>query len=143
MKGKILAIAALAAVLVVSAAALAAKPEALPTQAAEHPNAHALDAERPEAADAHAHDADASDADEAEAADDADDDAGDAGADDAPHAHAAAAANGEHERGEGLLNAIAHVPEHVRAHLQSIWDAMQDGLKGLGDAVVKPAKPQA
>ncbi|HEV8361081.1 MAG TPA: hypothetical protein VGR28_11560 [Candidatus Thermoplasmatota archaeon] len=129
MKPKMLGIAALAAVLVVSAAAMAARPDALPEAAADHPNAKALGAERPDAA-GHA----------AAASDDAPDDAGDDVADDAP-AHAHGAAPQDNERGQGLLNAIEHVPDHVRAHLQSLWDAMQDGLKGLGDALVKPAKP--
>jgi hypothetical protein len=45
------------------------------------------------------------------------------------------------ERGQGLLNALQHVPDHVRAHLQSLWDAMHAGLQGLGDAVTKPLRP--
>jgi len=60
--------------------------------------------------------------------------------------HAAEAANASQPkdnatRGQGLLEALQHVPEHVRAHLQSVWDALSQGVRGIGDMLVKPGKP--
>lgn len=45
------------------------------------------------------------------------------------------------ERGHGIVNALQHAPEHVRAHLQSVWDALHSGLRGIGDALTKPLRP--
>lgn len=113
MTAKKLGILALAGVLLVSLAAAGAL--ALPPHAAEQARAHAkAPDETPGPADASA----------------------EPGAQGQP-----SQAPGEH-RGEGLLNALEHVPERVRAHLQSIWDAFAQGLKGIGDALVKPAEPE-
>lgn len=115
MTAKKLGILALAGVLLASLAATGAL--ALPPHAAEQARAHA------------------------KAPDDA---PGDASAEASAEPEAVgqpSQAPSEH-RGEGLLNALEHVPERVRAHLQSIWDAFAQGLKGIGDALVKPAEPE-
>jgi opacity protein-like surface antigen len=58
----------------------------------------------------------------------------------APDGAASSAAHGNatSHRGEGLLTALQHVPERVRAHLQALWDALQQHLHAPGHRA-KPA----
>jgi hypothetical protein len=117
-----LGVLALAGALLVSGLAVAARPAALP----EHANPRAAAAQ-----------------DEVARGQDGRATAADKAPDAKPVEAHPAEAGAPAERGHGLLVAIEHVPDHVKAHLQSLWDAMQAGLSGLGDALAKPAKPQA